>query len=90
MTGALAKTATSMVKKSVNFGCDVSPEGQKGVLYFLYPLFWTGLKKLVCGANKANVERLTDFKERPIPSNWDELLEQAGIEVKRGLGRTQA
>lgn len=53
-------------------------------------LFWTGLKKLVCAANKADVERLTGFKEGPVPDNWVQLLEQAGMSVVTGLGRAQA
>ena len=53
-------------------------------------LFWTGLKKLVCGASKHDVERLTGFKEGPVPDNWIALLEQAGMTVINGMGREEA
>lgn len=53
-------------------------------------LFWTGLKKLVCGATKQDVESLAGFNEGPIPLNWDALLEEAGIVVVQNLCRDQA
>ena len=33
-------------------------------------LWWSGLRRLVTGANKADVEALTGFAEGPVPEDW--------------------
>lgn len=53
-------------------------------------LFWTGLRKLVCGATKVDVESLTGFNEGPVPPDWAALLKQAGIDVVEQVSRSRA
>ena len=38
-------------------------------------IWWSGVSRLVIGARKEDVERLTGFEEGPVPPNWIELLE---------------
>jgi tRNA(Arg) A34 adenosine deaminase TadA len=37
-------------------------------------IWWSGISRLVSGATGEDVERLTGFKEGPLPVNWTELL----------------
>ncbi len=38
-------------------------------------LWWSGLRRLVVGARKEDVETLTGFAEGPLPADWTEQLE---------------
>lgn len=57
-------------------------------------VWWSGLQRLVVGASKADVERLTRFREGPVPGNWVETLEQRPplppIRVIQGVLRAEA
>jgi tRNA(Arg) A34 adenosine deaminase TadA len=37
-------------------------------------LWWSGLRRLVVGATKEDVESLTGFAEGPVPQDWAEVL----------------
>ena len=39
-------------------------------------LWWSGIKRLVIGASSSEVERITGFKEGPVPPDWKARLEQ--------------
>ena len=39
-------------------------------------LWWSGLRRLVIGARKEDVETLTGFAEGPLPADWAEQLER--------------
>jgi len=57
-------------------------------------VWWSGLRRLVVGATKADVERLTRFREGPVPENWVETLEHRPplppIHVIQGVLREEA
>lgn len=57
-------------------------------------LWWSGLQRLVVGATKDDVERLTGFHEGPVPENWVETLEHRAplpsIRVIQGVLRAEA
>lgn len=38
-------------------------------------LWWSGIKRLIIGANKGDVEEITGFQEGPIPPDWIQQLE---------------
>ena len=44
-------------------------------------VLWSGITKLVYGANKYDVEKIVGFDEGPIHPNWVEEFEQRGIRV---------
>ncbi|WP_425614034.1 nucleoside deaminase [Anatilimnocola sp. NA78] len=37
-------------------------------------LWWSGITKLVCAARGEDVERITGFREGPLPESWPKLL----------------
>jgi tRNA(Arg) A34 adenosine deaminase TadA len=39
-------------------------------------VWWSGLRSLVVSARADDVERITGFREGPLPANWKECLEQ--------------
>ncbi len=57
-------------------------------------VWWSGLQRLVVGASKADVERLTGFREGPVPEDWVETLEKRPplppIRVIQGILREEA
>lgn len=57
-------------------------------------LWWSGIKRLVVGANKQDVEELTGFQEGPVPHNWIAQLEQRSplppISVVKDVMRNEA
>ena len=53
-------------------------------------LFWSGIKRLIYGARKEDVEKLAGFDEGPLPANWTLQLEKRGIEVVPDIGRDDA
>jgi len=57
-------------------------------------IWWSGLQRLIVGASKADVERLTGFQEGPVPENWVETLEHRtplpSIRVIRNVLREEA
>jgi tRNA(Arg) A34 adenosine deaminase TadA len=56
-------------------------------------LWWSGIKKLVCGARGEEVESITGFREGPLPANWPQLLEERSdlpIRVVRDVRRDEA
>lgn len=50
----------------------------------------SGLAKVTVAARGEDVERLTEFREGPLPSNWVELLKQQGIEHTSDLLREES
>ena len=44
-------------------------------------IFWSGIKKLMYGASKKDVESICGFDEGPLPENWIQELGKRGIEV---------
>lgn len=57
-------------------------------------LWWSGLKRLVIGASKRDVEEITGFQEGPLPHNWIRQLEKRSplppIKVVTNVMREQA
>lgn len=57
-------------------------------------LWWSGVTKLVCAARGEDIERLTQFREGPLPCDWPQLLgRRAGlpaIEVVQDVLRDEA
>lgn len=57
-------------------------------------LWWSGLKRLVIGASKRDVEEITGFQEGPLPRDWIAKLENRGplppITVIKDVLRKQA
>ncbi len=57
-------------------------------------LWWSGLHRLVIGANHEDVESITGFHEGPLPENWAARLENRHplppIEVIRDVRREEA
>ena len=50
---------------------------------------WSGIKSLVCGARKKDAEA-AGFDEGDKPEQWVKSLQQRGIEVQRGVLRSEA
>lgn len=50
---------------------------------------WSGIKSLVCGARKEDAEA-AGFDEGDKPENWVGSLQRRGIEVQRGVLRSEA
>jgi len=50
---------------------------------------WSGVRHLICGAHGSDAEAI-GFDEGPKPANWVTELEQRGITVTLGIGRTKA
>ncbi|NBB92004.1 MAG: nucleoside deaminase [Gammaproteobacteria bacterium] len=50
---------------------------------------WSGVRSLLCGATKADAEA-SGFDEGARPSDWVEVLERRGIEVRCGVLREEA
>ncbi|MGD8375676.1 MAG: nucleoside deaminase [Acidobacteriota bacterium] len=53
-------------------------------------IWWSGISRLVTGACRETVERLTGFQEGPVPADWQERLESREaplrpVEVRRGV-----
>eukprot|EP00834_Sanchytrium_tribonematis_P002519 NODE_79_length_23048_cov_0.747614.p13 type:complete len:174 gc:universal NODE_79_length_23048_cov_0.747614:4431-4952(+) len=53
-------------------------------------LFWSGIDQLVIGARKEDVETYTEFKEGPLPSDWQLELKVRDIKVKTDFLRDDA
>ena len=57
-------------------------------------LWWSGLRRVVIGARKEDVEALTGFIEGPLPADWDRQLESRAplqpVAVIRDILRPQA
>ena len=51
---------------------------------------WAGIDRLVIAARSEDVERLTEFDEGPLPSDWVGELERRGIEVVRDVRRDES
>jgi tRNA(Arg) A34 adenosine deaminase TadA len=52
-------------------------------------LVWSGIRRLVCGANTADAEAI-GFDEGPKPASWVAALEERGIAVAQGVRREEA
>lgn len=56
--------------------------------------WWSGVTRLVIGARSSDIERLTSFREGPLPDNWQSLLADRDplppIEVVQDVCRTEA
>lgn len=57
-------------------------------------LWWSGITKLVCAARSEDIERITGFREGPLPQKWAQLLSQRSelppIEVVQDVCREEA
>jgi tRNA(Arg) A34 adenosine deaminase TadA len=57
-------------------------------------LWWSGITKLACAARAEDIERITGFREGPVPGDWPRLLAQRNdvppIEVVQDLLRDDA
>ncbi len=53
-------------------------------------LLWSGIKKLVFGATKKDVEEIVGFDEGPLHPNWVQEMNERGIEVEGGVLRERA
>ena len=51
---------------------------------------WTGIRRLLVGARREDVEALSAFDEGPLPRNWKAVLEERGIEVVVDVCREEA
>ena len=51
---------------------------------------WAGIRGLVIGARREEVETIAGFDEGPLPENWPEALRERGIEVRRDVLRVEA
>ena len=51
---------------------------------------WAGIDRILIGARGEDVERLTEFDEGPLPTDWIAELERRKIEVQRDLMRERA
>lgn len=52
-------------------------------------VLWSGVRSLVCGARREDVERL-GFEEGPKPADWPGVLQRRGIAVVRDVCREEA
>lgn len=52
-------------------------------------VLWSGVRRLVCGARREDVERL-GFDEGPKPADWPSELQRRGIAVTRDVRRDEA
>ncbi|HEY5956072.1 MAG TPA: nucleoside deaminase [Polyangiaceae bacterium] len=50
---------------------------------------WANIERLICGATTADAEAI-GFDEGPKPTDWVEILERRGVQVRRQLGRELA
>lgn len=48
---------------------------------------WAGIKRILIGARRQDVESLTEFDEGPMPKNWIHELAERGISVKQDILR---
>ena len=53
-------------------------------------LFWSGIKRLVYGATKEDVQFLTGFDEGPLPENWIIELNKRGVDVIGKIRQNEA
>ncbi len=53
-------------------------------------LCWSGIKRLVIGARREDVEKITGFDEGPIPNDWEGELKKIGISVVKDILRERA
>ncbi|HPS43198.1 MAG TPA: nucleoside deaminase [Treponemataceae bacterium] len=51
---------------------------------------WSGVRALLIGARREDVERYTGFDEGPIPPDWRAELERRGIAVQTDILRIEA
>ena len=46
-------------------------------------VFWSGIKSVIYGADKIDVQTITGFDEGPLPENWTTELGNRGITIKQ-------
>ncbi|NBD38466.1 MAG: nucleoside deaminase [Verrucomicrobia bacterium] len=51
---------------------------------------WAGIRRLVIGARREEVESIAGFDEGPMPEKWPEALRARGIEVRQDVLREEA
>lgn len=51
---------------------------------------WSGVKELVFGSLRSDIQNINRFDEGPIPENWKEELTMRGINVVEGFLRDNA
>ncbi len=80
-----------------NYRLDLNPKPQYVLVTSAQPcamcfgaIFWSGIKKIVCGARAEDVERIAGFDEGPLHPEWIAQLNNRGIEVARDVLRDDA
>ena len=53
-------------------------------------LLWSGIKKLVYGATKNDVEELVGFDEGPVHPDWNNEMKKRGIDIVSEVLRDEA
>jgi tRNA(Arg) A34 adenosine deaminase TadA len=53
-------------------------------------LLWSGVKELISGARRKDVERITGFDEGPLYRRWKEELKRRGIRLKENVLRQES
>ena len=51
---------------------------------------WSGVRELIYGSLRSDIQNINHFDEGPIPHNWKEELENRGINIIEGLCRDEA
>jgi len=51
---------------------------------------WAGIKRIIIGARREDVESLTEFDEGPMPVDWIEGLRKRGITVTQDILRIES
>lgn len=51
---------------------------------------WAGVRRVVCGAARQDVEGILGFDEGPLPDNWEQELARRGISLRQGVLREEA
>ena len=51
---------------------------------------WSGVKRIIIGARRTDVEKITRFDEGPLPSNWKKELDNRGILLDQDMLRKEA
>lgn len=51
---------------------------------------WSGVRRVVCGAAREDVEGILGFDEGPLPDNWEQELARRGITLRQGVLREEA
>ena len=53
-------------------------------------IIWSGIKRLIYGANRNDVENILGFDEGPLPKNWQIEYKNRHIEIIKNVNRKKA